>query len=64
MVADDDVGLLLVDVLGALDVVRDAQDLVDRLDQVGREARRLPRRLQVPKAFKMNPSFCTWMFQR
>ena len=34
MVADDDVGLLLVNVLSALHVEGDAQDLVDWLHQV------------------------------
>ena len=52
MIADHHVGLALVYVLLALQVVLDAQDVVDRLYDVSGEAGGLPRVIVVPNAWE------------
>ena len=49
VIADHDVGLLLVNVLCPFHSVRDAENLISRLDYVRRETRCLPRGLVTPK---------------
>jgi hypothetical protein len=52
VIADDDVSLLLVDVLSALEGVRDAQELVGGLKKVRRKSRRLPGGFVIPYSLK------------